>query len=77
MWKEKKLGTERSENGKSYCEIDESKIVSYNNETRWMFGIYDRGTKEVGIFYVDNNRTQDTLLTNIKNNIYSLWFNKQ
>ena len=63
---------EPSQNGKSFCEIDESKIVSYNNETRWMFGLYDRGCKEVRIFYVDNNRMQDTILPIIKNNIYSV-----
>ena len=50
--------------------IDESKIINYNNETRWMFGIYDRGTKERRIFFVDNNRTKETLLPLIKNNIY-------
>ena len=76
LWNEKKLGTEPCQNGKSYCEIDESKIVSYNNEKRWMFGIYDRGSKEVRIFYVDNNHTQDTLLPIIKNNIYTFYNSK-
>ena len=52
MWNNKKLGFEPTDLGKSYCEIDESKIINYNNETRWMFGIYDRGTKETRIFYV-------------------------
>ena len=36
-----------------------------------MFGIYDRGTKEVRIFFVDNNRTKETLLPIIKENIYT------
>ena len=44
-WGENKLGIEPCENDKSYCEIDDSKVINYNNETRWMFGIYDRGTK--------------------------------
>ena len=65
-WNEKNLWMEPSQNSKSYCEIEESKIVSYNNETRWMFGIYDRGSKEVRIFYVDNNRKQDTILQLLK-----------
>ena len=68
---ENKLGIEPCENGKSYCEIDESKAITYNNETRWMFGIYDRGSKECRIFYVDNNRTKETLLPIIKNNIFT------
>ena len=73
LWNEKKLGTEPCQNGKSYCEINESKIVRYNNGKRWMFDIYDRGSKEVRIFYVDNNHTQDTLLPIIKNNIYTFF----
>ena len=64
-----KMGLEPNDRGKSYCEIDESKIINYNNETRWMFGIYDRGTKEIRIFFVDNNRTKETLLPLIKKNI--------
>jgi len=59
IWKENKLGLEPSESGKPSCEIDESKIANHKNETRWMLGIYDRGTKEVRIFYVDNNRTKN------------------
>ena len=39
IWSEKQLGMEPTIRGKSYCEIDESKIINYNNETRWMFGI--------------------------------------
>ena len=71
IWEENKLGIEPDINGKSYCEIDESKIINYNNETRWMFGIYDRGNNEVRIFYVDNNRTKETILPIIKKNIYT------
>ena len=73
IWNENKLGIEPCKNGKSYCEIDESKIINYNNETRWMFGIYDRGSNDVRIFYVDNNRTKETLLPIIKKNIYTYY----
>ena len=72
IWKENKLGIEPYKNGKSYCEIDESKIINYNNETRSIFGIYDRGSNDVRIFYVDNNRTKETLLPIIKKYIYLL-----
>ena len=72
-WAENKLGIEPGPNGKSYCEIDESKIINYNNETRWMFGIYDRGTSEVRIFFVDNNRTKETLLPIIQKNVYTYY----
>ena len=61
-WNQTQLGTEPCNNGKCYCEIDESKIINYNNETRWMFGIYGRGTHDIRIFYVDNNRTKETLI---------------
>ena len=72
-WEEIKLGTEPCHNGKTYCEIDESKIINYNNETRWMFGIYDRGTYEIKIFFVDNNRTKETLLPIIKKHVYTYY----
>ena len=38
-----------------------------------MFGIYDRGTNEVIIFFSGNNRTKETLLTIIKKNVYYLF----
>ena len=72
-WENNPLGVEPCINGKSYCEIDESKIINYENQTRWMFGIYDRGTKDVRIFFVDNNRTKETLLPIVKANIYSVY----
>jgi len=75
IWNENQLGIEPSDSGKLSCEIDESKIINYKNETRWMFGIYDRGTKEVRIFYVDNNRTKESLLPIIKKNIFSNYNN--
>ena len=72
-WNENQLETEPWKNGKRYCEVDESKIINYNNETRWMFGIYDRGTNEVRIFFVDNNRTKETLLQIIKKHVYTYY----
>ena len=45
------MGTEQCKNGKSYCEIDEYKIIDYSNETRWMFGIYDKGTQKISLEY--------------------------
>ena len=38
-----------------------------------MFGLYDRGSKDIRIFFVDNNRTKDTLLPIIKNNVYTYY----
>ena len=72
-WKDNLLGMESCENRKSYVEIDESKIVSYNGEVRWMFGLYERGSKEIRIFFVDNNRTKETLLPLIKDNVYTYY----
>ena len=70
---ENKLGIDPYINGKRYSEIDESKIINYNNETRWMFDIYDRGSNDVRIFYVDNNRTKETLLPILKKHIYTYY----
>ena len=72
-WNENKLGIEPCINGKCYCEIDESKIINYNNEKRWMFGIYDRGSNDVRIFYVDKNRTKEMLLPIINKHIYTYY----
>ena len=38
-----------------------------------MFGIYDRGSHEIGIFFVDNNRAKETLLPIIRKNIYTYY----
>jgi hypothetical protein len=45
------MGTEQCKNGKSYCEIDEYKIIDYSNENRWMFGIYDKGIQKISFEY--------------------------
>ena len=37
-----------------------------------MFGFYDRGTNDIRIFFVDNNRTKETLLPIIKKNVYTI-----
>ena len=36
-----------------------------------MLGIYDRGNYDIRIFYLNNNRTRDTLLPLIINNVYT------
>ena len=51
-------------------DIDESKVINNNNKTRWMFGIWDRGNYDIHIFYLNNNRTRDTLLPLILNHVY-------
>ena len=56
------LGIEPDEIGKSRIEVDESKIVTINNEVGWMLGITDRATKEVRIFYLNNGRTKEHIL---------------
>ena len=39
-----------------------------------MFGLVDRATYEIRIFYVDNNRSRETLLPIVRNNVYT-YFN--
>ena len=36
-----------------------------------MLGFVDRGTKEVRIYYINNNRTKEKILPIVKNNVYS------
>ena len=35
------MGLEPAENGKAWIEIDESKIVTYNNSVKWIFSFVD------------------------------------
>ena len=71
-WNENKLGIESYINGKCYCEIDGSKKININKERRLMLGIYDRGIIEY--FMQITNRTRESLLPIIKNNVYT-YFN--
>ena len=70
-WASNLISTEPCINGKSQVKIDESKVINIINQTRWMFGIFDRGNYYIRIFYVNNNRTRDTLLPLIINNVYT------
>ena len=45
------METEECKNGKRYCEIIESNIINYINETRRMFWIYDKGTQKITLEY--------------------------
>lgn len=38
------MGLEPTIDGKQYIEIDESKVIAYNNTTKWLFGIVDSST---------------------------------
>lgn len=66
FWHNNLMGIEPSTDGKSQIEIDESKVITHDNNTRWMFGIFDRGNYDIRIFYVNDNRTKETLLPIIK-----------
>ena len=68
-WQNNLMGMEPSTGGKSRIEIDESKVITNDNITRWMFGLVDRGNYDIRIFFVNDNRTRKTLLPIIKNNV--------
>ena len=70
-WSSNLMETVSCINGKSQVDIDELKVINIDHQTRWMFGIYDRGNYDIRIFYVNNNRTRDTLLFLIINNVYT------
>ena len=71
IWNHNQIWVELDESGKSRIEVDESKIVTINNEVRWMLGITDRATKEVRIFYLNNDRAKEHILPIIKKNVYT------
>ena len=72
IWNKSLLGLEINTSlGYSSVEIDESKIISSNNEIYWMFGLVDRQTKEARIRCVLNNRTKQKILPIVKKYIYN------
>ena len=60
------MACEPCDDGLCKVEIDESKIVTYDGNVRWMFGIADRGRFDVRIFFVNDNRSRETLLPIVK-----------
>ena len=70
-WNHNLLGTELADNGKPRIELDESKIVTFDNQVRWMLGFVDRDTKEVRVYYINNDCTKEKFLPILKKNVYS------
>lgn len=71
-----KLGIESSDGifGVPCVELDESLFGHFGSDDRvesqlWVFGIYDRGTSEIRIFVVENDRTQEKLIPLIQANV--------
>ena len=69
------MGFEPSIDSKSRKEIDESKVITNDNITHWMFGLVDRGNYDVRIFYVNDNRTKETMLSIIKK-MFNIYYNE-
>lgn len=65
------IGIEPCDNGASQLEINESKVININNEISWMFGICYRVQYDICIFFINNNRTHDSLIPIIINNEYT------
>ena len=72
LWQNNLMGQEPTNNCKSPIEIGESKVITNSNITRWMFGLVDRGSYDVRVFYINDNLTKETLLPIIKKCIYFL-----
>ena len=70
-WCSNLIEPESCDYGKSQHEIDESKVVNINYDIKWMFGICALGTFDIRKFYVNNNRTIDTLLPLVKIIVYT------
>ena len=65
------LGSEPDDSDTSRIEIDESKIIGNANTVIWIFGLIDRVDKQARVYCVMNDRTKNTLLNIVKNNIYT------
>ena len=71
-WENNPLGKEPTIDGVFRIEIDESKIVGNQNKVFWMFGIIDRFDKDCRVFCVKDNRTKETLLPLLRDNVYTV-----
>ena len=71
IWSNTMLGSEPDDSGKSRIEIDENKIIGNANTVIWMFGLIDRVDKQARVYCIMNDRTKNTLLNIIKNNVYT------
>ena len=76
-----KMGMEPGLSRKSRIDIDESKIFTFEITIKQMFCLIDRGNYDIHIFFVNDNRTKETLLPIIKNNVLtpfpSIIYNKR
>ena len=72
-WNNNLMGLYPADNSKVRIEIDESKVITYDGDVRWMFGLVDRGHYDIRIYYVNNNRTKDILFPLVKKNIYTCY----
>ena len=72
-WDNNLMSQHPVEIGKAHIEIDESKIINYDGDIRWMFGLVNRGNYDIRIFFVNNNRTRNTLLPLVKKNVYTYY----
>ena len=61
-WNNNYMGTEPGVDGKARIEIDEQKVITFDNNVRWMFGLVDRNKYDIRVFFVNNNRVKETLL---------------
>ena len=75
-WYNNLLGEEISKEGYATIEIDELEIIGNNETIYWMLGFIDRQTKDARIYCVLNNRTKESLLPTIKDNILTININK-
>ena len=70
-WKKEPLCYINNDGDIPRCEIDESKLVGNQDKVYWMFGIIERKTKDCRIFTVLDNRTRESLVPIVVNNVYT------
>ena len=68
-WSLNPLGIFPAEKGIPRVELDETHLGTFNGVQMWVFGMYDRSTKDIRLFTVGNNRTKEYLLSYILYNV--------
>ena len=69
-WNNNYMGSEPGIDGKARIEIDESKVITFDNNVRCMFVLVDRNKYDIR-FFVNNNKLKETLLSIVIKNVYT------
>jgi len=70
-WQECQIGIVPAQDGIPRVEVDETHLLHSDGQPVWLFGMYDRGTQDVRLIVVGNDRSSNTLLPLIRSHVFT------